>query len=353
MGHRAALVVVMALSIAVVGFLPAERVRASHGSSVNATAVWGNHQPGAENVSLTAYSAGTPWANDEGLEVWENFTTIAPGALGYSCTPRNVRAAGIDRDNDDPGTETDVSMLGKFKQYVVYETDANQTAATIEFYDPNDFGGESVYLNATDEILTKFDGCWDTPDEPGWYRNYGHTNGTNWDGQYMELDAYSHWYYFCDCDSYDEAVETLGKPPSVEPVSGDSDQAPGWMAGPYYVSEPRNPDGDGSSAATPTVTPEATPATTTPTAATPEATATPTATATATLTPTPAQGGRSGGGSSDTTTTPVTPTATATTTVTRTVTPAHSSTPASGPGFGVAVSLLALFATVLLGRRTR
>lgn len=303
-----------------------------HGSPVNATAVWTPTTPGATNSTVTAYATAADDANlSGGYEIWENFTTIIPAPIGTTtCGPHNVRAAGIDRNDDDPGTEADVEMLGRFKYYTQYENDAGQTVLTIVFFDEDDFGGNPVYLNHTDEIVARIADCFDNPTERGWYRNYGHTNGTDWHGEYAESDAFSHWYYFCECESYDAAVETIGPPPTVELAS--SDQSVGRMAGPYYLSEPRPDNQSQGATATPTPTAE------------PTATATSASTATATSSPT-----RTDRPATDAEPTPTPDESTAS--PTETTTPTPGTTAGAGPGVGIGTGLIAALLTTVLARR--
>lgn len=302
---------------------------AQHGSPVNATAIWDPTTPGVDNATVTAFASAADDANlTGGYEVWKNFTTIIPAPIDTSvCGPHNVRAAGIDRDDDDPGTETDEELLGRFKYYTQYNNTEDQTVLTIVFFDEDDFGGESIHLNHTDQIVARIADCFGTPSQRGWYRNYGHTNGTNWDGEYDESDAFSHWYYFCHCDSYDEAVETIGPPPETDLAQSDGEI--GRMGGPYYLSEPRPESNGGSGSPTPTATPTKTP------------TPTSTATATATATPTPTR-----------TTEPTETTADSLETGTATTadTSTGAATAGDGPGVGVLGALLAIAFVIVLKR---
>ena len=339
--------VTVALLVLVAGLPLAGSVTASHGSPVNATAVWGEHDPGAKNVTLTAFANGAAESADSGgLKVWKNFTTVAPAGIGYSCVPaRDTRAAGIDRENDDPGTETDVSMLGKFKYYTTANNSEGQTELTIVFYDEDDFGGDTIHINDTDQLVAKFASCWHLPGEPGWYRNYGHVNGTGWDDEYEETDSFSHWYYVCKCDSYDDAVNTLGEPPSGNLAS--SDQKVGRMAGPHYLTELR---GSATSTRAETVAPDGTtPGTPTPVKAT--TTATPRGGQGATS-PTATVGDTTARSTTHIDETTATVTTTALNTRQRAGTlNSPTETNADGPGFGVVAALFALLAAVVVARR--
>lgn len=312
-------------------------VVAQHGSTVNATAIWNPTTPGADNSTVTAFASAADHANvSGGFEIWKNFTTVIPADIGTeTCGPHNVRSAGIDRDDDNPGTQTDDSMVGRFKFFTRYDNAEGQTILTIVFFDEDDFGGQEIHLNHTDQIVAKIADCFGNPDEPGWYRNYGHTNGTNWNGSYEETDAYSHWYYFCRCDSYDDAVQTIGPPPETE--LAHSDQEVGRMEGPYYLSASRvNETASNASTPTPTRTPTPTP---TPTPS-PTATAVQTTAGRTTATPTAADSGP-GSPSPPTETDPIVGTST------------PSETSGAGPGFGLLGALLTLcgLAGIAGGRR--
>jgi PGF-CTERM protein len=203
----------------------------------------GENPGGPYNGSINHFAAGTQTAWDDvgapdGLEKLD-YIIIENQDIDFTeCTSDNTAAYGIDRDNDDPGTKTDVSLLN----YMV-ESNFNPNSIVVEHYDgdelgapdPEDEGGKEegredgdgnpeVYPD--DEIVAhqgyKSAGgpCYGMPEEPGWYQIQGFANGTSWSGEYTEIHLPSHYFYICVCESRQEAVETLGPPPSE---SGDGD----------------------------------------------------------------------------------------------------------------------------------
>ncbi|WP_255151464.1 PGF-CTERM sorting domain-containing protein [Halorarius halobius] len=220
------------------------------------------------------------------------------------CKTENTAAFGIDRDSDDPGTKTDVDLL-QYRKYSAFK----EHSIVLQFFDgdelaspsPEDKGGPgekpwkegqgredgdgNAEVYPDDQIVAhqgyKSGGgaCYKMPKEPGWYQIHAYGNGTAFNGNRVKIDYMSHYFYICKCDSEQEAVETLGPPPSAE--SSGSTPTP-----------TATPDG---STATQTATQTAT--------ATPEPADTPTPSptpqqATPTATQAPAQGGGGGGGSS-------------------------------------------------------
>jgi PGF-CTERM protein len=247
-----------------------------------------DENPGGEyNASINHFAAGTQELFDnigasDGLD-YLAFVTITSQDIDFSkCQTQNTAAFGIDRDNDDPGTNTDINLLD-------YREDSqfNPNGIIIDFWEEDDFaapsqpdrggkghgkgkgredGDPAAELYPDDEIVAhqgyKSAGgpCYKMPSEPGWYQIKGYANGTSFSGNHVELHLPSHYFYICKCDSEEEAYQKLGPPPGQE-----------------------NPYSDGqSSASTPTPESQSTP---TPTS-TPESQSTPTADQS---TPTPQQ----------------------------------------------------------------
>jgi hypothetical protein len=79
---------------------------------INYTFRLANNQPGAVDGAAEHYAVG----------LTENGTLhrvlLYSPDMGFSnCEPGDTSAFGIDRGNNDPGTETDVSLLTSFKSY--------------------------------------------------------------------------------------------------------------------------------------------------------------------------------------------------------------------------------------------
>jgi PGF-CTERM protein len=266
---------------------------------INYTFVLSDNTPGAE-VSARHFAVGlTENATLHRIKLYSE-------DIGYSnCEPDNTAAFGIDRGDDNSGTETDVSLLTSFKSY-----SSEQNFIDIKYYKEETLAGEPIGGSVYDQIVASQNGCYDNPSEPGWYRINGTITGsTNGDTttDYKIRDL-SNYFYICDCDSRAEAEETLGPAPNDEGSDGTGGDG--------------GTDGDAStSTATDTATATAT--------ATPEPSRGSTSTATATASPTDAE----------TPTATVTATATATATVTASatgtpdeVTPTATATPDAGPG---------------------
>ena len=178
---------------------------------------------------------------------------------GFSgCGASNGKAFGVDRNNDDPGTETDESFTKNVKS-----TKVTEDVFEADFYDEDDFGGSPPTLNAGDQFVNHVTGCIDTPDDPGWYQLQSTTAGQ--DG---EIQASSHYFYVCDCSNEQEAREQLGPPPSEDTptptATAESTPTATETAESTPTPEPtptRTPPEDGTPfpSPTPTATPSATP----------------------------------------------------------------------------------------------
>lgn len=294
-------------------------VDAGHGSQANYTvqpATAADRHPGIEDASYKSWTAAKPSTESRESFEYLDYSVLEweAGTLG-NCGPADTEVAGIDRGNDDPGTEIDDDIRDNIEGQPV----SNEDRIVVDFIDPEDPVGEPVNLNVTDEFVSHVRDCRGNPDEAGWYQLSGTINGSTYDGGYEEYNTTSHYFYVCTCASYDEATERLGPPPS---------QA-------------------GEDTPTATATPTADP---TPTPAPEETSATPeTETSTGSSTPTATDGG----------------TATATTTDTATPTPADepqtptpTATPAawaantpSQPGFGPLVAVVSVLLVVPLRHR--
>jgi len=307
------LVVVAAVLLVVSGGVPAAATphedRPRNLTVVPATAQ--DHYPGNEEASYKRFAAPNEDSEFESLKYIEYAVTASEALTLGQCDLADAEVAGIDRGNDDPGTEID-DEFGP--DNIKGQPVKNEDRVVIEFITPDDPVGEPVNFEAVDQFVGHQTDCYGNPDEPGWYQLYSKINGTTYDGDHREFPGRSHYFYICECDSYDEAVETLGPPPSRE--------------------------GEVTLTATATATAEPTPTRTPPSEGTPFPSPTPSPTSTATVEPTPTRT------QTDTATAgPSTPTATDT--------PAAwaANTPASGPGFGIVVALATLLAAALLARR--
>lgn len=277
-------------------------VTAVHDSPGNWTVVPGNHQPGEDGVDYKHFAVGqAAWdGTHEGLGLQQADYMVLTWDEGSfaDCTLFNAEAFGFDRENDDPGTETD-DFAGTYVDNFAME----ENVMWLEFYDEDD-AGPTTRFNRSDQFVAHQTSCYQNPDEPGWYRVFGWMNGTDYAGDFGRAELYSHYFYICDCESYDEAEENLGPPPSEVTPTPTATPTPTPTA-----------SGDGSGDETPDD--DTTP---TPTDDTGE-----TATETATPTPTPQPGEQTAG--------------------------SPTPTDADGPGFTAIAAIVALLGAVLVGYR--
>jgi hypothetical protein len=218
---------------------------------INYTFVIADHTPGKE-VDARHFAVGlTENATLHRIKLYsEDF--------GYSnCEPDNTAAFGIDRRDNDPGTNTDVSLLTSFKSY-----NSQEDFIDIRYYKEEKLAGSPISGSVHDQIVAAQNGCYDNPSEPGWYRINGTITGssngdTTTDYKIRDL---SNWIYICDCSSRADAEQQLGPPPGQGDDGGGSggDGGSGGSSTPTATPTPRSDDG-GSSTATPTATRTPTP----------------------------------------------------------------------------------------------
>lgn len=303
---------------------------ASHGSGGNYTVDLphqSDHLPGDQNpanasihhlAGLGTVFTGTP--SEKGFETAE-WLVIRSSEIDFSeCKTEDTAGFGIDRGNDDPGTETNENLLDHRK-----DSSFNPNSIVVEFFDDDDIAGNSVSINAEDQIIAVQTTCYTMPSEPGWYQIFGKLNGTGYNGNQFEVSLNSHYFYICDCASAQEARQQLGPPPS------EQDASEATVTPTATATAARTTSTGGTS---PEDTPSPAAATGTSTRARQQDNGGSGATATRTAKSTGA--GNAGGGQ------------TAGATVSGPVTP----TIAEGPGFGPVAAFLALVAAALVaGRR--
>jgi len=288
-----------------------------------------------------------------------------------SCSASQVRAFGIDRGNDDPGTQTDESLLSAYKS-ISFE----KHQITVKFYKEEQLAGGPVGVKTGDQIVARGDNCIQNPSKPGWYQISGKINGsTNGDTTTdFSQSTTSHYIYVCDCESRQEAEEKLGPPPGSD-GGGEPTATPTESGGGESTATPTE-SGGGESTATPTESGGGE-STATPTdGGGGESTATPTEGGGGESTATPTDSNRQGQGTTTGTSTSTgntTGTANATSTGNTTGTTSATSTGNGGgftgggsqndtpsptnsggqPGFGLVAALGALALAGLLARRQR
>lgn len=351
-----------AVVVAMVGVVPVSGTTGSvatgdaarHGATTNFTVTVSDHTPGKQGTTMSAYAAGL----QADFDVWGNLTVMLPAAQGSTCQISSARAAGVDENNDDPGTTTDKSFVGRYSENKKGNNDAGQNFTSYNFYAKDSFAGNSISLRSDDQIVARLANCWKNPDSPGWYRWNGYVNGTTPDGSYAETNAYSHWYYICDCQSYDQAVNTLGSPPTDAAGSESDDGSPGTIVTKNYnlnSAGSSSGSGGGSTAtATSTSGSGGSTATATPTSGSGGSTATATSggsAGTATQDGSTTSTGTGPGTSTDGGSTGTAAGTTAGTATTGSTSTVVTTTSTHQPGFGVVAALLAFLASVLLARR--
>lgn len=204
-GFYVAVVVVVVLG----GFVPT--VAANHGGYPS-TVDPQDRTPGAENVTVQSRSVSI--VNHEGLV--ENKIHFGEGVSPEACNSRDARAFGIDFGNDNPGTDTDESLL----EYLWNQT-VTEDAIFLEYND------EVPAMEVNDAVVSVQDACYKNPDEPGWYQVRAETwvapdlaqetdSFRGWKPKGEPFIVKSHYYWICDCENVTEAYEVLGPPPSQQ-----------------------------------------------------------------------------------------------------------------------------------------
>lgn len=297
---------------------PVGTAAAPHGAAANFTALpatLDDREPGISDASYKTWTKPPQDAEFRGFK-YLSYSVLRweAGTLG-NCGPTDNEVFGIDRGDDDPGTEVDDSAQDNIEGF-----HSTEDKVVADFIDPEDPVGETIHLNVTDEFISSVTDCRGNPEQAGWYQYTGTINGTNWDGEHVERTTTSHYFWICECTSEAEARERLGPPPSEGGETATATPTDTPTPGPETTRS-------GGQTATETSSTDGTP-TTSPTT-TPTGTPTPT-----TATPTDRPGAE----------TP-TPTATAAAWA--------ANTPSQGPGFGVLAALAAVVGLALLRRHTR
>jgi PGF-CTERM protein len=134
------------------------------------------------------------------------------------CNQLDTRVFGLDKGNDDPGTQTDVNLLTNAEKVEFNEDEI--------FIDMVDSGDETVAFETDDQLVAVLAGCIENPDEAGWYQVTGKLNGTRSAGSPAGVAQQSHYFAICDCESREEAIEKLGPPPSASEEPTPEFEAP-------------------------------------------------------------------------------------------------------------------------------
>jgi len=272
-------VAAVVLGVAVVGTFAMAAVSpaaANHGSDKsNYTVVLpepSDHLPGdqnEENASMQNFAASGPLFEQngapEGFETLDYLETGTPEIDYSTCDSPNTAVFGIDRGNNNTGTQVDTDLLQHMKDSRFMENKIE-----VDFYQESDFGGDPTYINPEDAIVSVQGAgssggpCFTMPTEPGWYQVNGMIRGTTYDGDVVEIESKSHYFPICEgCHDDETAEEKLGKPPSQRDDTDDSTPTPTATA--TATSDDTDDSGDTTDETTTT-------ATTTTATATPEET---------------------------------------------------------------------------------
>jgi len=334
----AAVAVLLALALVVTGTVVGagalvagtQEATASHDSPGNYTVVLpddSDHLPGDQNpegASIQHFAALEGGFEDQPADRYEvlEWLVISSQEVDFSgCETEDTAGFGIDRDNDNEGTQYDDDLLKHRKDSAFLDTEI-----WVEFYTKEDFGGETIGITEQDAIVAIQNECYTMPEEPGWYQINGKINGTAPSGEFMESSLTSHYFPICDgCHDEDTAQERLGPRPGQEDTSDP----------------------------TPTPTETATPDDSTPAETVDDSTPTPTEDADDTPTPDDPTPTDDGGDSDDGEGEDDTPTATEDGSGGDEDTGPGTPTPGEGPGFTGVAALLALVAAALLANRRR
>lgn len=294
-----------------------------------------NHQPGAQNTGFEVYASGLT------ENITGHWVVLESQDFGFSnCQPTDASAFGIDRGNDNSGTNTDVSLLTAYKSYT-----STEGGIYIEFYKEEQVAGGPIKAYVTDQLVARQNNCMTNPSEPGWYRVNGHINGsTKHDTQTdYEIFAETQYTYICDCANEQEARQQLGPPPNEGGDGGSGGD------GGDATATPGSGGGDGSTAS-PSTDSGGTETVTAGTGDDSTLTRTPTEEATATGTQT-ATGETDGTAATTQTETADESTATDDDSAGGGVDGTPTPTDGGGPGFGAAAAAFALAAAGLVARR--
>jgi PGF-CTERM protein len=228
-----------------------------------------SHQPGEKSGLQVWASIPEGGAYGNGLQEYSVAANYAPpaftggmGADEVPCSRENLKVGGVDRGANLSGTGIDESVISNIKNYWIEKTDDGELYIMVETYSQNDMGGEHLELKYTDQVVIVTDECFTNPEQTGWYRIGSYSNGTTYDGEYIEAAGYSHYFHICDCEDREAAIEKLGPPPvegyghegsRVYKKAAELDNGPPET---WDLAATREPgDGDGSQGAA-TETPE-------------------------------------------------------------------------------------------------
>ncbi|MEF8915542.1 MAG: hypothetical protein V5A17_13005 [Natronomonas sp.] len=160
-----------------------------------------DRSPDATNANYVMSSAGVDaFEAEQGLEIVDYYWLESSQADFSSCDPDNARVFGIDRGNNNTGTQIDESLLQHMKSYNV-----GQSRITLDLFGEDDLGGEPINLYTPDATVAVLGDCVENTGEPGWYQFTGYVNGTTYAGNYEEVLLTPHYFWIGDFENEQEA----------------------------------------------------------------------------------------------------------------------------------------------------
>lgn len=188
--------------------------------------------PGASGVSYWTESILHAIPEDESVYMK---TSVTYRPMVSNCGAGDIDVLGVDRNNTYEGERrVDEDVTDSIKSFTEdedardryernYAEDGELTTTDweylerfeVEWYDRDDLGSP-VQLFHEDRFVSAQRECFENPDDAGWYRSASIVtveleNGTTFT---PDEPTFSHWFWICDCADREEAVETLGPPPS-------------------------------------------------------------------------------------------------------------------------------------------
>lgn len=202
-------------------------------------------QPGAADRSYWTESIVYQIPEDEKLYLTES-VTYRP--MPADCAEGDIDVLGIDRGATHEGErEVDESVFSSVQSYSEdtdardrYEREAGEygdlsTAddvhverIEVQWYGPDEIG-TPVELYRGDRFVTAQSECFENPEAAGWYRWAAFNEGEYENGTEVTQaePTFGHWYWICDCVDRQDAVETLGPPPSEQDAATPTDGGSG------------------------------------------------------------------------------------------------------------------------------
>ncbi|MFW5963729.1 MAG: hypothetical protein ACOCQM_02595, partial [Natronomonas sp.] len=206
-----------------------------------------DHYPGdqnKENGSIEYFAAGKEAFTSQDAEegIWVDQVIVDADWIDYSaCSTDNTKAFGIDRGNNNTGTNIDEDLVAHQRN-----TDFRDDGITIQMYNWDDFSNDPPYLAPEDAVVaaqgagSNSGPCLTVTDEPGWYQIQAFTNGTIATGckeegneecepedkEFVGVNVNSNYVYVCECDNEEEAREQLGPPPNEDDGGSESTPEP-------------------------------------------------------------------------------------------------------------------------------